>query len=232
MPMQLIDLVDADQLARAQKPAEDAFTLPPRAYTEPEVFELERERIFGHEWICVAHTSQLPNPGDYRCVDLIDYPIVITHARDGEFHALSRICLHRAMPIAEGSGNSSTLTCPYHLWSYSLDGTLRGAPHMDGVNQFNDPPECLPRLRVELWNGFVFVNRDDNAPALSERWGGLAEALGHIPFESMQVVGSLEFDGNWNWKLLVENFMEAYHHIGPHRETEWTHSDRGSWRRD
>ena len=210
MPAELIDLIDSEQLQRSRAQAEDAFTLPPEAYTKADVFDLERDRIFAREWICVAHTSQLPDPGDYRCVDLVDYPIVITHGRDGAYHALSRVCLHRAMPIAEGSGNASTLTCPYHLWSYGLDGRLRGAPHMQGVNNFNDPPQCLPTLALEVWKGFIFVNRDADAEPLTTRLAGLPERIDHIPFEDMTVAGTLEFEGEWNWKLLVENFMEAF----------------------
>ena len=177
---------------RVRRPLSGAWTLPPAAYTAADVFAAEVRRIFYRDWICVARTTQVPAPGDYLCAALaglaaialdppsrqegqpvhevvptvraprVDQPIVVSRDHSGELHALSRICVHRAMPVAEGSGNASRFVCPYHNWTYELDGRLRSAPMMEGADGF-DPARCrLPRLGLEVWQGFVFVNRAKN----------------------------------------------------------------------
>ncbi|HEX7038279.1 MAG TPA: aromatic ring-hydroxylating dioxygenase subunit alpha [Pseudomonadales bacterium] len=214
-----MDLFPPEQIARLRAPLERSWTLPPAAYTEPAVFREEAARIFRREWLCVARVDQLPNPGDYRCVELLDQRIVLTRDRHGRIHALSRICLHRAMPLVEGCGNATRLVCPYHNWTYELDGRLRSAPMMDGVDGF-EPGACrLPALRTEIWEGFVFVNLDPECRPLVPRLTGLQARIGNYRFADLAVAATTEFDSPWNWKILVENFMEAYHHIGPHRES-------------
>ena len=99
----------ATDLDRVRQPLSSAWTLPPAAYTDPAVYAAERERIFARDWICVARAEQLPNPGDYVCVDLPTQPIVVVRGMDGELQAMSRVCLHRAMPVAEGSGRRLTI---------------------------------------------------------------------------------------------------------------------------
>jgi nitrite reductase/ring-hydroxylating ferredoxin subunit len=211
--------ISAEQVARVRAPLAEAWTLPPAAYTAPAVFRAEAQRIFRRDWQCIARVDQLPNPGDYRCVDLIDQPLVISRDRTGEIHALSRICLHRAMPVAEGNGNATRFVCPYHNWTYELDGRLRSAPMMDGVNGF-EPGRCrLPELRTEVWEGFLFVNLDPRCAPLAPRLAGLAPLIGNYGLSELVIAATVEFDSPWNWKILVENFMEAYHHVGIHRES-------------
>ena len=143
------EVLAAEQMARVGEPLARAWTLPRTAYTEPSVFAAEAERIFRRDWLCVARVEELAKVGDYRCVDLVDQPIAVTRARDGEIHAFSRICLHRAMPLAAGAGNASRFVCPYHNWTYELDGRLRSAPMMDGVEGFHATAAgcrpCAPR---------------------------------------------------------------------------------------
>ena len=209
----------AEQIHRVLEPLERAWTLPPAAYTDPVVFHAEVERIFRRAWHCVARIDQIAEPGDYRCVDLVDQPIVVTRDRIGEIHAFSRVCLHRAMPVAEGAGNASRFVCPYHNWTYELDGRLRSAPMMDGVDDFQ-PRDCrLPSLRTEVWQGFVFVNQDPDCAALAPRLERLAGLLRNYRFGELVTIRTVSFDSPWNWKILIENFMEAYHHIGIHRRT-------------
>ena len=210
---------DDEAMARVRQPLEKAWTLPPDAYTDPDCFAAEARTVFKRDWVCVARVDQLPNAGDYICADLVDQPIVITRDQDGALHALSRVCLHRAMPLAEGAGNTRRLVCPYHNWVYELDGQLRTAPMMDGAVGF-DVTQCqLRRLRLETWQGFIFVNRDEKAAPLAPRLSGLEALVAGHGFATMRVVHTLEYDSPWNWKILVENFMEAYHHIGTHRDS-------------
>jgi phenylpropionate dioxygenase-like ring-hydroxylating dioxygenase large terminal subunit len=211
--------IEPTELARVLAPLEHAWTLPPRAYTDPGVFAAEKQRMFHGGWVCVARAEQLANAGDYRCVDLVDQPIVVVRGRDGVVRALSRVCAHRAMPVVEGDGNATRFVCPYHHWTYELDGRLRSAPMMSGVADFN-PARCrLPELRVELWQGFVLVNADPEAAPLGPSLAVLDDYLVNYRMGELVLVDSLTFDSPWNWKILVENFMEAYHHVGTHRGT-------------
>ena len=215
----LIELLDQTELSRVREPLERAWTLPPKAYTDHRVFEAEVEGIFNREWVCVGRADQVAEPGDFMSVDLISQPIVITRDRSGELHALSRVCVHRGMPVTEGSGNTRLLTCPYHKWVYELDGSLRGAPMMEGVEAFDERSCRLPSLALEVWEGFIFVNLDPNAAPLAPQLSGLDALVGNYHFGDLVVAETIEFDSPWNWKILVENFMEAYHHIGTHKET-------------
>lgn len=215
----LIDLLDRTELDAVSQPLNRARTLPPAAYTDADVFELEVERLFNREWICVGRMEQVDRPGDFLCVDLPAQPIVITRDRSGALNALSRICLHRGMPLVGGSGNARRLTCPYHNWVYELDGRLRGAPMMEGVEDLSESDCRLPRLALEVWHGFIFVNQNPDAAPLSPQLRGLERLIGNYGFENLVIAETVHFDSPWNWKILVENFMEAYHHIGTHRET-------------
>ena len=217
--IELKELMGQAELNRVREPLERAWTLPPKAYTDPQVFEAEVAGIFDREWVCVGRTDQVAAPGDFMCVDLISQPIVITRDRAGELHALSRICVHRGMPVAEGSGNASRLTCPYHKWVYELDGSLRGAPMMEEVEDFDERSCRLPGLALEVWEGFIFVNLNTDAAPLAPQLSGLDELVGNYHFGDLVVAETVRFDSPWNWKILVENFMEAYHHIGTHKET-------------
>jgi len=212
-------IISAQSRQRVTAPLEQAWTLPPAAYLDGGIFEREVSEIFGKDWLCVARTDQLPNPGDYVCVDLIKQPIVVARDMQGELHAMSTICLHRAMPVVTEAGNGTRFVCPYHHWTYELNGQLRSAPMMEGVQDF-EPGDCsLPKLALEEWHGFVFVNMDANAQPLAPQLAGLEALTEDYEFENLEVVETIEFDSPWNWKILVENFMEAYHHIGPHQHT-------------
>lgn len=212
-------LLDKTALTRVREPLERAWTLPPNAYTDASVFAAEKDKIFTRDWLCVARVDQIAEVGDYVCVDLFGQPIVVARGRDSGLRAISRVCLHRAMPIAEGSGNATRFVCPYHNWTYELDGQLRSAPMMDGIEGFEAKNCQLPQLKLEVWHGFVFVNLDPDAEPLAPRLAGLSKFIENYEFDQMVVVDTIEFDSPWNWKILVENFMEAYHHIGTHKNT-------------
>ena len=208
-----------DERDRAGAALTRAWTLPPRAYTDPAAFERERISVFGRDWVCVARASQLPGPGDFVAVDLLDQPVVVVRDDDGTIRALSNVCLHRSMPLVSGTGSARWIVCPYHRWSYGRDGSLHTAPMMDGVDGF-EPGACrLPSFAVEEWEGFVFVSLDPAPEPLGPRLGALTEIIGQYGLRELVIAHTIEFDSPWNWKLLVENFMEAYHHVGPHRDT-------------
>lgn len=195
------------------------MTLPVRSYTDPAIFALERERIFAREWLALARLEQVARPGDYVSKSIAGEPVVIARGHDGLLRALSRICRHRSALLVDGSGRADTFECRYHRWVYGLDGKLRSAPLMQGASEFEPSAICLPEYRVETWAGFVFVNLDSNAAPLAPSLTSLARALVDLPLEDLRVARTISFDSPWNWKVLADNFMESYHHLGPHEGT-------------
>ncbi len=212
-------ILGKEELQNAAAPLNKAWTLPPGAYTNPEVFKAEIANIFDKDWICVARQEQLKKPGDYVCFELPHQPIVLVKDLSGIIRALSSVCLHRAMPIVEGAGNTKRFTCPYHSWNYELDGSLRSAPMMQAVEGFRKEHCTLPRFSTEIWQGFVFVSCNNNPEPLGPQLEKFAALIENYDFERLEVIETLEFPSPYNWKILVENFLEAYHHLGIHKTT-------------
>jgi phenylpropionate dioxygenase-like ring-hydroxylating dioxygenase large terminal subunit len=200
-------------------PFEKASTLPPRWYVDPALYEREVERVFRREWLCVARADQLPRPGSYLAFDLLGEPLVALRDLEGRLRVLSRVCRHRAMPVVAGRGEARALQCPYHRWTYALDGRLLAAPEMDRTEGFERERCRLPALRVEELAGFVFASFDADAPPLAPRVAGLLEAIAPYRPEELVTAEPLVFEHEWNWKVLVENFLESYHHMGTHADT-------------
>ncbi|TMR27784.1 aromatic ring-hydroxylating dioxygenase subunit alpha [Nonomuraea zeae] len=207
---------------------ESGETLPPGVYTSPEMYEWEVERIFKREWLCVARVDEVPATGDYLSVEVIGRSIVITRDENGALHALSRVCRHRFMDVLPPEttpprGNLSRLTCPYHGWTYRLDGRyvgqLAGAPLMQGVD-FDRSTCRLPTFPIAEWNGFLWINLDPDAEPLAPHLQGLTDKLGSYDFSSWITVDTMVWKSvAANWKVALENGAESYHHIGAHAAT-------------
>ncbi|MEW2527124.1 SRPBCC family protein [Streptomyces sp. NPDC047071] len=217
------------ELARVSTlPLERGETLPARAYTSDRFHEWERERVFRGDWLCVGHVSQVARPGDYLRTDVLGEPLVITRDESGGLHALSRVCRHRFMDVlppetTPEQGTLKRLTCPYHTWTYRLNGEyagqLAGAPLMNKVD-FDRAACRLPRHRLEVWNGLLMVNADPDAPALGPRLTRLDAVL--APYRLADLV--VAYTARWenvpaNWKVAFENGSENYHHMGTHAAT-------------
>ena len=212
-------------LQHAELPLEKAIALPASAYTDSEYYQWEVEHILKRQWLCVGHQSQIPNPGDYLHFDLLDEPLIVTRDKQDQIHVLSRVCVHRGMDLMPTSyghdtkGNRSRLLCPYHHWSYELDGSLVAAPEMQKHQTFHTDQYCLPQFKCEIWQGFIFVSFADDIPSLKEQFSGLFPFVEQRNMSDLEMVISLEWDCHFNWKVLVENFMESYHHLGAHHKT-------------
>lgn len=198
----------------------EAESLPPACYVDPEFFAFEKERLFFKEWLCVGREAWLKEPGDYFTAKHVGEPLVITRTKTGEIAAMSSVCQHRGMLVAEGRGNARGLICPYHHWFYSLTGELVAAPEMTETCNFNRADHNLPRLKVETWQGFVFVNFDPDAAPLAPRLRELDDVVAHYDLPNLE--GPLPGDPvryNWNWKVMFENNNDGYHanrlHKGP-----------------
>lgn len=212
-------LTDAERAA-VRAPLERAATLPPRCYTDPAFYALEQERVFRRGWIGVARVDELARPGDYVAFDLLGEPLVAVRGDDGRIRVLSRVCRHRWMPVVEeGRGCTRAFQCPYHLWTYGLDGRLRGAPEMQRTPGFDRDAVRLPELRSEEWEGFLFVSLDPEAPPLGPQLAPLAERIAPWRLGAMRTLACLDYEAPWNWKVTLENGCESYHHMGPHRAT-------------
>jgi phenylpropionate dioxygenase-like ring-hydroxylating dioxygenase large terminal subunit len=201
----------AELLANVSGPFERARAMPPSVYTSNDFLNLELTKVFARDWICLGRADALPKPGDYFTYDLAGQPIFVMRDRDGGLKALSNVCLHRMSTLLEGTGNRNAIVCPYHAWTYNLDGTLRGAPAMTLNEAFCKSDYRLPQIRTAEWLGWLFVtlNPDVAPPA-----AGLAEVerlIGDFGMETY-VETFRETDlWNTNWKILAENFMESYH---------------------
>lgn len=222
-PAASVERLLADLIDTASLPLEHARSLPPAFYSSEAIYQLEVERIFSREWMCVARVDQVAAAGDYLAVDLVGEPIVIVRDETGVLHALSRVCRHRSMDLLNGApqrGTTNRFVCPYHLWSYQLDGRLAGAPEMQRAEGFERADCRLHRFALEVWQGFIFVNLDADAPPLAPRLTEVDALLEGIDLSTWLTVSTLDWgDVAVNWKVVIENACECYHHMGAHRET-------------
>ena len=198
----------------------DAQMLPPVCYTDQGFYEFEKDAIFSHEWLCVGRASYVANPGDYFTTMHMGEPVVVVKGRDGVIRAMSTVCQHRAMLVAEGKCNTRSFLCPYHHWAYGLDGQLIGAPAMERACGFDKTKIRLPQFKVEIWLGFIFINFDLHAAPLAPRLSRVEAVLKNYELESAD--GSPPQDAQvfpWNWKVMLENNNDGYHanrlHAGP-----------------
>jgi nitrite reductase/ring-hydroxylating ferredoxin subunit len=202
----------------------ESETLPPICYTDPGFFEFEKQAIFYREWLCVGREAWVRKPGDYFTTSHVGEPIVIVRNRDGVVKAMSSVCQHRAMLVAEGQGNTRSFRCPYHHWTYSLDGNLVAAPEMDRACEFDKTRFGLPELKVEVWQGFIFVNFDREAAPLAPRLTLATAVLDHYDLASADESSEVPEMRKepWNWKVRIENSNDGYHanrlHGGPQHD--------------
>jgi phenylpropionate dioxygenase-like ring-hydroxylating dioxygenase large terminal subunit len=198
-----------------------ACMLPPACYTDPAFFAFELAAIFSKEWLCVGREAWIRTPGEYFSADQAGERIIIVRRQDGTVAALSAVCQHRAMLVAEGRGKTRTFICPYHHWTYGLDGTLVGAPAMERACDFDKSQFGLPQIRAEIWLGFVFINFDPDAAPLAPRLAALTDLLANYQVETAE---ESQYPGEpsreyWNWKVRFENSNDGYHanrlHAGP-----------------
>lgn len=209
-----------DSFASSVKETSEAESLPPACYTDTEFFEFEKDALFYREWLCVGREEWLEKPGDFFTATHCNEPIVVARNRDGVIHAMSSVCQHRAMLVAEGHGNTRAFVCPYHHWTYDLDGKLIGAPAMNATCNFEKTKFGLPRLKAESWHGFLFVNFDLDAPSLASQTQALEEVVANYDFASLRGPRPEKpTHYPWNWKVMFENNNDGYHanrlHAGP-----------------
>jgi phenylpropionate dioxygenase-like ring-hydroxylating dioxygenase large terminal subunit len=198
---------------------DEAWSMPKAYYTDESVLDLEREHLFTKEWICVGRVEEVPNPGDYMAFLLCNESIVVVRGEDNKIRAMSNVCRHRGALLADGRGNNKRLVCPYHHWSYDLEGKLAGAPRMEAHKAFDKSTCRLPQFATEEWYGFLFVCLAERPPPLTPRLAPLAKLIHNYHVEQMKMLYVADEVWHTNWKCLIENFMEGYHLSPLHKTT-------------
>jgi Rieske 2Fe-2S family protein len=196
-----------------------AKTLPQRYFVSPEIFEKEQNVLFSARWVLVGHQSQIAKAGDYFVQEVAGESLIVVRDKGGEVRGFYNVCRHRGTRLCEDQvGHSSKIQCPYHAWTYGLDGKLIGVPNMDeeSVPGFDKAEYSLHAVGLALWEGFIFVNLAKKPTPLEEVFAPLAGKFSHWNLPKLRAVKRIEYDVRANWKLIFENYSECYHCPGVH----------------
>ena len=200
-------------LKTTQIPIHGASTLPGRYYTSDDVFREEGERIFGERWMLVGREDEIPKSGDFTLHQVAGESIIVVRGNDDAIRAFYNVCRHRGTRMCEAaSGNmGNAIQCPYHSWSYALDGRCIGAPHMTGLDGFDKHDYPLHDVPTALWEGFIFINLSNNPEPFARAWAPLIGRFSRFNLSALRAARRNEYDVNANWKLVYQNYSECYH---------------------
>jgi Rieske 2Fe-2S family protein len=190
-----------------------ARTMPGRYYTSPEVFAEEAEKIFARRWICAGRVEALAQPGDYLLASVAGESVIVLRDQSGALRAFYNVCRHRGTRLCEAARGhlSETIQCPYHAWTYALDGRLIGAPHMSEVQGFEKRDYPLHQVALETWEGFLFINLAVEPEPFDRAFAPLLGRFARYDLASLTTVRSIEYDVHANWKLVLQNYNECLH---------------------
>jgi len=190
-----------------------AHSLPREVYTSPEIFADEMERIFARLWNCVGRASMLPQPGDYRLVTVAGESIILLRDRNGRLQAFFNVCRHRGTRLCmEDEGRlSETIQCPYHAWTWTTDGRLIGAPHMQDVEGFEKRNYPLHAAALAVWEDFVFVSIASDPVPFEQAWAPVIERFSRYGLPALRPGHRVTYDVRANWKLVFQNYSECLH---------------------
>ncbi len=210
--------VSASELRSVARPLDRARTLPGPLFSDPTVFALEFERLFRRSWQCLGREDEFAAPGSFRTFEIGGSGVVVVRDARGTLHAFHNVCRHRGTRLVEPAEGAdlTRFLCPYHAWTYGLDGRLLGTPHMSEAKEFDKDDYGLLPIRLETWRGFVFLNLDPKAAPLARSLGGLVARAAPYPLERLRRAHRVEYEIAANWKLIVQNANECYHCPGVH----------------
>jgi Rieske 2Fe-2S family protein len=205
--------LDPAALARTLAPFGESRMLPPAAYVDPAVFEWEKRHMFGGGWACVGRSDQVAAPGDMRAEPVGTGSVLLTRAEDGVLHAFANTCRHRGHELLPcgASAQQKVIICPYHSWTYALNGDLQAAAGFKHRPGFVSAEWGLVELPVTEWRGLVFVDESGKAGPLAAGLASLEELIAPYEMERLVVAGQHNYDAAANWKILTENYHECYH---------------------
>jgi Rieske 2Fe-2S family protein len=197
---------------RATMP-EGARTLPARYYIDADLYKAEMDRLFGRMWFYAARSEEIERPGQFVVRELNGYNIVVTRNMAGRVTAFHNVCRHRGTRLCtETAGKfAGSIQCPYHAWTYDLDGRLIGAPHMDEVPHFRKSDFPLHAVRADEWGGHVFLSLAPDGPSLNEQLGPLVERFRAWRMQDLRLGRRIVYDVKANWKLIIQNYNECLH---------------------
>ena len=213
------EMFDPRHYEAVRRPLLEAETMPSWCYTAPAFYQREVERIWRKVWNFVGSVGQIPNPGDYFTLTFAGVPLIVLRDTTGKVRVFANTCRHRGSELLHDSGNCKLIVCPYHSWTYELNGALRGAPEMDKTVGFDKETNGLISIKSDTWGGFIFINFDDASGPLSDALGDLPQKLAPYGLDDMALVRRKTYDMACNWKLFVENAKESYHIGTVHRAT-------------
>jgi len=209
----------SELVASAAIPFEKAHAMPRSVYTSEAFLNAELNDIFSKDWFCAGRASSISEPGEYLTLELANQPVMVIREKDGALRAQSNVCLHRMSTLLEGRGKTSAIVCPYHAWTYELNGKLRGAPAMQENQAFCKDNMRLPEVRCEEWLGWIMVTLNKDAPPVHTQLAEVADMVSDYQMETYHESFFETHVWDTNWKVLAENFMESYHLPVCHRGT-------------
>jgi Rieske 2Fe-2S family protein len=206
--------IDPASLAKVLLPFGESRLLPREAYTDPAVFAWEQEHFLRRRWVCVARSEELPAPGDQRAVSVGKDSVLLVRGKDGALRAFANACRHRGhelLPCDAPAAKNRTIVCPYHAWTYALDGRLIAAPNFRHVKSFDASEFPLMTVPAEEWHGYVFLNASGDAGPLADQLGDLDDVVAPYDIASLVTLARHDYVVDSNWKVLSENYNECYH---------------------
>lgn len=201
------------ELSTVRLPLEQATTLPGRLYHDPAIYRQELRSIFSKMWMCVGRDEDIPKPGDFLTRTVGTESVLVVRDATGKVNAFHNVCRHRGSRlVTEASGSGlKNLLCPYHAWTYGLDGALRVAPHMEEARDFDRAAFGLKPVRLERWDGFLFINFSSDGPSLMEFLGEMGTKFSRFRMGELRRGKRIQYTVDTNWKMLCENYSECYH---------------------
>jgi Rieske 2Fe-2S family protein len=210
-------ILTAEELASIRRPYRAARLLPRRVYHDAAIHDWERERFLRRDWVIVGREAEAPEPGTFFTTELDGEPLLVVRARDGRLRAFYNVCQHRGTAVVEEPcGKAVRFQCPYHAWIYDLEGNLVRAKHTEELEDFSLEDYGLNSVRLETWQGFVFLNLDPGAAPLADQLGDLVERFERFDFAALRPARRITYDVAANWKFVAENYSECYHCPGLH----------------
>ena len=195
-------------------PLEQAYTIPAPWYVDTHMAELEQRTVFGRNWLVAGRADQVTAPGTYFTTEVAGEPVVVVRGNDSVLRAFFNVCRHHAATVMpEPCGETEHLRCPYHGWTYGLDGALKGMTEFEGVANFDRSKNGLVPVQVDIWEKFVFVNLDARAGTLRNFLGGLARMVQPLALDQLHFLDRREYTLDCNWKVYVDNYLDGGYHV-------------------
>jgi phenylpropionate dioxygenase-like ring-hydroxylating dioxygenase large terminal subunit len=192
---------------------DEGWSLPAWVYADPEFFAVEMERVMRPSWQVVCHVSDVPDAGDYHTLDFLNESVVVMRDGKGALNAFFNVCRHRGSRLFDGpTGNVRSIVCPYHAWTYNLDGSLRGMPQRETYSNIDTTKLGLPHIELEVFEGFVFVRLKSGGPSVEEMMAPYAEEIAHYRFADLRALRRVTLrPRRVNWKNVGDNYSDGLH---------------------